>query len=95
MKSWKFERFSIYSVLVIAVVTTVFVFMKHFTRDQMLTVKSIAVFLADWYAHIISFGLAGMLGVGLYPLFGTRVWCRFFCPMAGMLGIFQNLTFPP
>ena len=34
--------------------------------------------------------LSGVLGVGLYPLMGTRVWCRFACPMAAILGLIQK-----
>ena len=34
--------------------------------------------------------LSGIIGVGLYPLGGTRVWCRNFCPMAAMLGLVQK-----
>jgi len=33
---------------------------------------------------------SGVIGVGLYPLMGTRVWCRFGCPMAAMLGLIQK-----
>ena len=33
---------------------------------------------------------SGVVGVGLYPLMGTRVWCRFGCPMAAMLGLVQK-----
>jgi len=33
---------------------------------------------------------AGVIGVGFYPLFGTRVWCRFGCPMAALLGLLQK-----
>ena len=33
---------------------------------------------------------AGVIGVGFYPLLGTRVWCRFGCPMAAILGILQR-----
>ena len=35
--------------------------------------------------------LSGVVGVGLYPLGGTRVWCRNFCPMAALLGLVQKL----
>ena len=31
-----------------------------------------------------------VVGVGLYPLMGTRVWCRFGCPMAALLGLVQK-----
>jgi polyferredoxin len=34
--------------------------------------------------------LAGLVGTGLYSLFGNRVWCRFFCPQAALLGIIQR-----
>ena len=34
--------------------------------------------------------LAGVFGTGLYPIFGPRVWCRNFCPMAAILGIVQK-----
>ena len=34
---------------------------------------------------------AGVIGVGLYPLMGTRVWCRYGCPMAALLGLAQKL----
>ena len=35
--------------------------------------------------------LAGVVGVGFYPLLGPRVWCRNFCPMAASLGLIQQL----
>ena len=35
--------------------------------------------------------LSGAVGTGLYPIGGTRIWCRFFCPMAAMLGLLQKL----
>jgi polyferredoxin len=31
-----------------------------------------------------------VVGVGFYPLLGSRVWCRFFCPQAAILGLFQR-----
>ena len=33
---------------------------------------------------------SGVIGVGFYPLMGTRVWCRFGCPMAAYLGVLQK-----
>jgi len=32
-----------------------------------------------------------VIGVGFYPLMGSRVWCRFGCPMAAYLGILQKV----
>lgn len=43
------------------------------------------------YAFFIGALFSGVAGVGLYPLMGTRVWCRFGCPMAAILGLIQKL----
>ncbi len=43
------------------------------------------------YGLVVGSILAGVVGVGLYPLFGARVWCRNFCPMAALLGLQQKL----
>jgi len=42
------------------------------------------------YGFAIGAVFAGVIGVGLYPLMGTRVWCRFGCPMAALLGLIQK-----
>jgi polyferredoxin len=38
------------------------------------------------WGYWIKFFFAGILGVGLYPILGGRIWCRYFCPWAGMFG---------
>lgn len=43
-----------------------------------------------YYGVAVSAVLSGAIGVGLYPLGGTRLWCRYFCPMAALLGIVQK-----
>lgn len=43
-----------------------------------------------WYGVVITAVLSGAIGVGLYPLGGTRQWCRNFCPMAAFLGLVQK-----
>lgn len=42
------------------------------------------------YGFIVGAAFSGVIGVGFYPLLGSRVWCRFGCPMAGYMGIFQR-----
>ena len=44
-----------------------------------------------WYGFFIGAIFSGVLGVGFYPLLGSRVWCRFGCPMAAILGLQQRL----
>ncbi len=47
--------------------------------------------LRQWYGFFIGSIFSGVIGVGFYPLMGTRVWCRFGCPMAAILGLQQKL----
>ncbi len=93
MSSWKFERYAIHTVLIIAVATTILVILDTLSKKGVLhfDIRSIVFVVTKWYFFIISFGMAGLLGVALYPIFGTRVWCRFFCPMAALLGLFQKM----
>ncbi len=42
------------------------------------------------YGFLIGATFSGVIGVGFYPILGNRVWCRFGCPMAGYMGIFQR-----
>lgn len=43
------------------------------------------------YGFAIGAIFSGVVGVGFYPIFGNRVWCRFGCPMAAILGFQQRL----
>jgi polyferredoxin len=46
--------------------------------------------LRKWYGFFIGAAFSGVIGVGFYPLLGSRVWCRFGCPMAAILGLQQR-----
>ncbi|MGB5237777.1 MAG: 4Fe-4S dicluster domain-containing protein [Flavobacteriaceae bacterium] len=43
------------------------------------------------YGFLIGSIFSGVIGTGFYPIFGNRVWCRFGCPMAAILGFQQRL----
>ena len=47
--------------------------------------------LQSTYGFLIGAIFSGVIGVGFYPIFGNRVWCRFGCPMAAILGLQQRL----
>lgn len=47
--------------------------------------------LRSAYGFLIGAAFSGVIGVGFYPLMGSRVWCRFGCPMAAILGLQQKL----
>jgi len=47
--------------------------------------------LRQWYGFFIGAIFSGIVGVGFYPILGSRVWCRYGCPMAAIMGIQQKL----
>lgn len=47
--------------------------------------------LRSWYGFFIGAAFSGVIGVGFYPILGSRIWCRFGCPMAAILGLQQRL----
>ena len=42
------------------------------------------------YDLVVDVGLAGVVGVGCYFLFSGRIWCRMFCPLAGLMHIYAK-----
>ncbi|MGB0870248.1 MAG: 4Fe-4S binding protein [Flavobacteriales bacterium] len=47
--------------------------------------------LRKHYGFYVGSMFSGVIGVGFYPMLGNRVWCRFGCPMAGYMGLFQRI----
>lgn len=47
--------------------------------------------LRKTYSFLIGSIFSGVIGTGFYPILGNRVWCRFGCPMAAILGFQQRL----
>jgi polyferredoxin len=47
--------------------------------------------LRTTYGFLIGAIFSGVIGTGFYPIFGNRVWCRFGCPMAAILGFQQRM----
>jgi polyferredoxin len=89
VSAWRIERVLIYSVLFFAVLMTALVIYQYFTKQsQVLFLDSFKV--REWYGFYIGAAFSGVIGVGFYPILGSRVWCRFGCPMAAILGIQQR-----
>jgi ferredoxin-type protein NapH len=89
LKAWKVERFTIYSVLVFVVLTTALLWLNSALKGEVL--GSLSAGFASVYGFIIGAVFSGVVGVGFYPIMGSRVWCRFGCPMAAVLGLQQRL----
>ncbi|MBT8393536.1 MAG: 4Fe-4S binding protein [Bacteroidia bacterium] len=47
--------------------------------------------LRSAYGFYIGSIFSGVIGTGFYPILGNRVWCRFGCPMAAILGFQQRM----
>jgi polyferredoxin len=88
LRAWKIERWMIHSVLVLIVGITAALWINAFTYGDFL--GSYGGEMKSFYGFLIGNIFSGVIGVGFYPLMGTRVWCRFGCPMAAYLGILQK-----
>lgn len=86
--AWRIERWVIYAVLAFITATTVLLWVDWTTDNAVFGGYSASVSKA--YGFWIGALFSGVIGVGFYPLLGSRVWCRFGCPMAAILGIFQR-----
>jgi len=90
-RAWRFEQVSIHAVLILALVTTGVVGVNWAIGEDYPRFASVAWKLQGFYGFAIGMVLSGIAGTALYPVMGPRVWCRFFCPMAALLGLAQKL----
>lgn len=85
--AWKLERWMIHSVLAFITALTALLWCEpYFPASFKGTLYGVRLF----YGFLIGSVFSGVVGVGFYPLLGTRAWCRFGCPMAAVLGILQK-----
>ncbi|MDX2268410.1 MAG: 4Fe-4S binding protein [Bryobacter sp.] len=89
--SWRFERVAIYSVLGLCVVLTLLLFVSFGIKNRIPELTKFITQYQYFYGLLVVTWLSGILGVVLYPINGTRVWCRFFCPMAALLGVMHKV----
>jgi Pyruvate/2-oxoacid:ferredoxin oxidoreductase delta subunit len=87
--AWKVERYLIYGVMIFAVMMTVAVLVTYFTGFANIFIID-SFTLRSIYGFLIGAVFSGVIGVGFYPIMGSRVWCRYGCPMAAYLGILQK-----
>lgn len=90
MISWKIERWLIHGVLVFVVLMTIAVLYGYFTGGSTFLGLDIYKTFSKPYGFLIGAIFSGIIGVGFYPLMGNRVWCRFGCPLAAYMGLFQR-----
>ncbi|MBX7058493.1 MAG: 4Fe-4S binding protein [Leptospirales bacterium] len=88
LSAWRLERWLIHSILAAIVISTAALWINSVSGGKLL--GQFSGVLANAYGFYIGKIFAGVIGVGFYPLLGSRVWCRFGCPMAAILGFFQR-----
>ncbi len=86
--AWRVEVGLVYSVLAFIVLTTALLWIDAYTDNSLLGSWSHG--FRTTYGFLIGSVFSGVIGVGFYPLMGSRVWCRFGCPQAAILGILQK-----
>jgi ferredoxin-type protein NapH len=89
--AWRFEKVAIYSVLGACILLTALFFVSFGIKGRSPQLTSFLNTYQHLYGLLIVTWLSGILGVVLYPLKGTRFWCRYFCPMAALLGLVQKV----
>jgi ferredoxin-type protein NapH len=87
-KAWRYEVAIIYPVLGFIVLVTALLWINSFMGGGLL--DGLSNSLAQAYGFFIGAIFSGVIGVGFYPIMGSRVWCRFGCPMAAYIGLLQK-----
>lgn len=86
--AWRWEVRLIYPIFGLIILITALLWLNAATHNSLL--GSLSDKAAQWYGFFIGSIFSGVVGVGFYPIFGSRVWCRFGCPMAAYLGLLQK-----
>ena len=89
MLAWKVERVLIHGVLVAVLIVTASLWIDYSMHGSLYGTWSSSA--RNAYGFWIGALFSGVVGVGFYPLMGSRVWCRFGCPQAAILGLWQRL----
>jgi Pyruvate/2-oxoacid:ferredoxin oxidoreductase delta subunit len=87
-EAWRWEVAIIYPILGFIILTTLLLWLNSVTGGGIL--GSLSNGFSQTYGFFIGAIFSGVIGVGFYPIMGSRVWCRFGCPMAAYLGILQK-----
>ncbi len=89
-KREQFQKDALYGAIGYFVVIMALIGFHHYSGDgNVFLFKSET--LRKSYGFLIGSIFSGVIGTGFYPIFGNRVWCRFGCPMAAILGFQQRL----
>ena len=88
LRAWRVERWLVHGVLATIVLGTALLWEAAALEVGWL--DAVAGTFSWLYGLLIGSVFAGVVGVGFYPIMGSRVWCRYGCPMAAILGLQQR-----
>jgi len=88
LKAWKIEKKLIYSILLLVFILTILLWLNSIWSGKVL--GSFSLTYSKIYGFLIGSVFSGVIGTGFYPILGNRVWCRFGCPQAAILGLLQK-----
>ncbi|NQT92349.1 MAG: NAD(P)-binding domain-containing protein [Lentisphaerae bacterium] len=83
--SIRWEKMNLYVLPAAFAITAVVVFKDVTGFIQQPAIKSLA-----FYKLFVDVWLVGIIPVTLYPFLGGKVWCRYWCPLAKLMGIFSH-----
>jgi len=87
--AWRFELIAVHGVMILAFGLTILVSLDA-AMGTKLGLGAFTGELRSFYQFVVVSFLSGIIGVGVYPILGPRIWCRNFCPMAAMLGLIHK-----
>jgi polyferredoxin len=93
LRAWRIERYVIHAVMVAVTAMTVLLIVHYKTDNPTINlglVEMNAFTVREYYGFLISSIFAGVVGTGFYPIMGNRMWCRYGCPLAGLMGLVQR-----
>ena len=93
LRAWRIERYVIHAVMVAVSVMTIMLIVHYRSGDPTINLgfASFNAFtVREYYGFLISSIFAGVVGTGFYPIMGNRMWCRYGCPLAGLMGLVQR-----
>ncbi len=84
------DKDAVFTMLALGIAMIIIILINYFSgNDKIFFIDQYKIM--SWYGFAIGAVFSGVIGVGFYPIMGSRVWCRFGCPMAAVLGLQQRL----
>ena len=78
-----------YGFLVFAIIFGLVLFLDTWT---IISAPSLIVAMRNAQDLVVDLMFGALIGVGAYPILGTRMWCRYGCPLAAGIWLFGKYS---